>query len=776
MNRFETWFADWVIRRRWWILVILPLLVMAAASGGRHLEFTNNYRVFFSAENPQLQAFENLERTYTQDDNVLFLLAPRDRDVYSNHTLEATEWLTEQSWQIPYSIRVDSITNFQHTEAQGDDLSVRDLAEHASDLPPSELARVREISQAEPLLLDRLVSETGHVTAVNITIQFPRVDENQEVPEVVSFARGLRTEFEQRYPQIDLYRSGRVLMNNAFAEYSRSDMQTLVPLSFAVMLLVLALLLRSLSAVLAVVLVIFMSVLTGMGLGGYAGFPLTPPSASAPTIILTMAIASSVHVLVTFFHEMRLGNDKISALRESLRINFQPVFLTSITTVIGFMSLNFSDAPPFRHLGNFVAFGVIATFLLSVSWLPALMSLLPVRVRASRDPGTRLMETLGDFVVRRRQLLLPGMALLVIGLVALVPQNELNDIFVEYFDESVEFRRHSDFLDENLGGLYRMDYSLDSGESNGVADPEFLARVHAFGDWWRSQPETVHVNVITDTFKRLNRNMHGDDPDWYRLPDRRDLAAQYLLLYEMSLPYGLDLNNQLDVDKQATRMVITMRILSTKSILEMEQRASEWLASNAPELQTQPASPTVMFAHIGERNIRSMLGGTTAALVLISMILMLALRSVKIGLVSLVPNLVPAAMAFGIWAIFVGQVGLALSVVTGMTLGIVVDDTVHFLSKYLRARRERGLASEDAVRYAFNSVGMALLVTSIVLIAGFLILGLSAFELNSGMGLLTAMVLALALLADFLFLPPLLMKIEEKTDAAEEAAAAREPA
>ena len=159
-----------------------------------------------------------------------------------------------------------------------------------------------------------------------------------------------------------------------------------------------------------------------------------------------------------------------------------------------------------------------------------------------------------------------------------------------------------------------------------------------------------------------------------------------------------------------------------------------------------------------------MLGGTTIALVLISLIMIVALRSFKLGLTSMVPNLVPAAMGFGIWGMFVGEVGLALSVVTSMTLGIVVDDTVHYMSKYQRARVEKGYDSEQAVRYAFTSVGRALVVTSVVLIAGFLVLAFSAFKLNSGMGLLTALVIALALLADFLLLPTLLMKIEDKSN------------
>ncbi|MBU2479154.1 MAG: MMPL family transporter, partial [Gammaproteobacteria bacterium] len=325
-------------------------------------------------------------------------------------------------------------------------------------------------------------------------------------------------------------------------------------------------------------------------------------------------------------------------------------------------------------------------------------------------------------------------------------------------------RQDADFADKHLGGLYRIDYSLQAADIGGIQDPVFLQQVQAFDEWWKAQPETIHVNSFTDIMTRLNKNMHGDDPAWHRLPQSRELAAQYLLLYEMSLPYGLDLNNQINVDKSATRMSVSIKTVSTKEVLALEQRASDWLQTNAPAIISgEGTSPTVMFSHIGDRNIKSMLGGATLALVLISLILIVAMRSWKIGLISMIPNLLPAGMGFGIWALMNGEIGLGLSVVVSMTLGIVVDDTIHFLSKYLRARREHNYDSIQAVRYAFSRVGTALWVTSVVLITGFLVLSLSSFQLNAHMGLLTALVIALALAADFLLLPALLMKLEEKS-------------
>jgi len=388
---------------------------------------------------------------------------------------------------------------------------------------------------------------------------------------------------------------------------------------------------------------------------------------------------------------------------------------------------------------------------------------LPVRVKTATNHSVTAFDALADFVVKRRKPVLWGMSLLVVGLVAFVPQNELNDEFVKYFDERVDFRVDTDFTTENLTGIYNIAYSLEAGESGAISEPAFLNRLEAFANWYRQQPEVLHVNSLSDTMKRLNRNLHGDDPEWHRMPDQRDLAAQYLLLYEMSLPYGLDLNNQINIDKSATKLDVSLNSLSSNRIIALEERAQQWLKDNAPaSMLVHGASPAIMFSHIGARNIRSMLTGTTLALVLISFILVFALRSLRIGLISIIPNLVPAGMAFGLWGLLVGEIGLALSVVTGMTLGIVVDDTVHFLSKYLRARREDGLSSAEAVRYAFHTVGKALWTTSAVLIAGFLVLTRSPFELNSGMGLLSAITIGLALLADFLLLPTLLMTLDKK--------------
>ncbi|MBV2091261.1 MAG: MMPL family transporter [Candidatus Thiodiazotropha sp. (ex Ctena orbiculata)] len=749
-------FFRFVLKHKILVILLTVAVSLMMGSGVQHLRFNNDYRMFFSEENPQLKAFEMLQNTYTKNDNVLFVIEPQDGNVFTRRTLTAVSELTKEAWQIPYSIRVDSITNFQHTYAEGDDLIVEDLVLDPTSLSDEELTAKQQIATNDPLLRNRLISPSAHTTGVNVTVQLPG-KKLTEVPEVAAKVKEMANNLEASYPDIKVRLTGMVVMNNAFPTASQDDMKSLYPIMFGAVILVLVLMLRSIPGTLSTLIIIVLMIIATMGLTGWLGIKMSPPTTTVPIVIMTLAIADCVHILVNFLHFMREGEAKYQAMMESLRINLQPIFLTTLTTAIGFLSLNFSDAPPFRDLGNMAAMGVVLAFLLSITFLPAMMMLLPVKALSGDTMGSLAMVRFAEFVIRNKKQLLWGMGILILFLISQIPNNRLDDRFVEYFDETIEFRQDTDFATNNLTGIYLIEYSLESGETGGISNPDFLRKVDDFAQWYRQQPHVLHVNTITDIMKRLNRNMHADDDSWYRLPEQRDLSAQYLLLYEFSLPFGLDLNNQINVKKSATRFTVTLESISTQQLLQIEENAQQWLLENAPEMRSDGASPSVMFAHIGSRNIIAMLKGTTTALIIISLILVVALRSLRIGGISLIPNLVPMGMAFGLWGLTVGEVGLALSVVSGMTLGIVVDDTVHFLSKYLRARREKNLPGEDAVRYAFSTVGTALWVTSLVLMVGFGILAFSHFQLNAGMGLLTAITLGLALVADFLFLPPLLI-------------------
>ncbi len=744
----------------YWTVLLSIFLICASTYGGIFLGFTSNYQTYFGKDNPQLVAYEQMQNVYSKSTNVLMIIAPKDGHVFNPNTLKMVKELTEKAWQLPYATRVDSITNFQHSIAQDDDLIVNDLVPSTENLSPEQLAAIKQTALNDPLLSKRLISPEADVTAVNVTVYLPEKNP-QEVIEVGDAAKKLAGDFKQSYPDIDTHLTGMIMLNHAFAEVAEYDSLVLTPIMLLIILLCIGLLLRSLYGTVIVLLVILSSVLMALGTIGWLHWQINPSVAVAPTIILTMAVADCVHLLTSFFHFMNLGFDKKGAIKESIRVNLQPVFITSLTTAIGFMSLNFSDSPPFRMLGNTVALGVMFAFVLSVTLLPALLTLLPIKSQAIHKKYDAYMQNLALFVIKRRNFLLAANSLIAVILISFIPMNQLNDEFVRYFDESTDFRQATDFSAQHLGGVYTIEYSLESRDNKSINDPDFLNQLGQFVDWARAQPEVIHVKSISDTFKRLNKNMHGDEASFYRLPENRELAAQYLLLYEMSLPYGLDLNDQINIDKVATRITLTLKNMSSNQMLNLEQSINTWLAKNAPDIKSTPSSPTLMFAHIGERNIKSMLIGTALALLLISLILLLVLRSFKIGLLSLIPNLLPAAATFGLWALINGMVGMGLSIVAGMTIGIVVDDTVHFLSKYLRAKREKNYDTLQAVSYSFSSIGTALITTTLVLVAGFMVLTLSPFSQSVDMGIMTAITISFALWMDFLLLPPLLISLDK---------------
>jgi predicted RND superfamily exporter protein len=761
MNQFEIDFGKWVVTRRWWLIAVTVLIVLVAGSGMRFLIIDDDLRIMFSRDNPQLQALEALENTYTRNEMVYFAIAPKNGDVFTRDTLAAVEELTAAAWKMPFSSRVDSITNFQHSRAEEDDLIVEDLVRDAAGLSGEEVEGIRAIALSEPLLVNRLLSPSGHVTGVNVTILKPG-KALDEVARIAAFARAQAGEIRAKHAGVDVYLAGSVMGDNAFAEASLDDMTILNPAMFITLLLIVGVTLRTVAGTVVTLLIILFSMVTAMGLAGWLGLSINPASATAPLIIMTLAVADSVHILSTILRHMRQGESKQQAIAEAMRVNLQPVFLTSATTAIGFMTMNFSDVPPFRELGNIVAMGVMAAFVFSALFLPALAAVLPMRPRFEVDrAGRPCCNWLASLVILRRKAVFWGMLAAMVVLTTGTLRIELNDEWYKYFDERYDIRLATNFVQDNLTGLEAIEYSLESGEAGGINDPGYLATVERFAEWYRGQPNVIHVQAITDTIKRLNMNMHGDDSGYYRIPESRDLAAQYLLLYEMSLPFGLDLNNEINVDKSATRMVAILRGTTTSQQRETDDRARAWLKANAPEeMFTYGSGLTVIWAHIAHRNMTNMLGASFGALVMISIILMAVFRSVKLGLVSLIPNLAPGIMAFGIWGLIMEQVGIGLSVIIAMTLGIVVDDTVHFLSKYLRARQEGNMSAFGAVRFAFDNVGTAMWVTSLALVCGFLIMTFSGYKMSSDMGLMTAITISLALALDFLLLPVLLIKVE----------------
>ncbi|KHT63471.1 Fis family transcriptional regulator [Photobacterium gaetbulicola] len=739
------------------LLAWLCIMALAFLGLGK-LSLNNDYKVFFSEDNPDLIAFEMIEEKYNSNDSVLVVLHPKSGDVFQEDVLRAVFELTEYSWQTPYSYRVDSLTNYQYTRAQSDELIVEDFVT-LEELTNSKLLEEKKAyALKQPELVDRYLARDANSTAINVLVRLTTEGQSEEVREIAQFWQAKIIEAQARYPEVQFYLTGQVMQNDAFGEATQRDMGSLVPSALLLIVVGTGIYLRSLWGAVVVTLTIISSIFIALGAAGWLGMAITSPSASAPLIILTMAVADCIHYLQGYKHALNQGEHKLVALRLSMEKHRLPIILTSLTTAVGFLSMNFSDSPPFNDLGNITAMGVISAMFLTLFFVPALLAILPARrSRVVKRQGLeRILEA-----IARWALVKPGLkiALIIVGggvIAANLVRNDIDDTLFEYFDESYAVRQANDFTYANLTGIASIQFAIRPEMGEVVTSPDFLHKLDRFVKQARETEGVYHIQSLTDIMKRLNSSLHNDVAEQYRLPTDPALSAQILLLYDMSLPYGLNLSNQVSLDKKELRIIVTAKKMSSNDLIALESTLRSHLLGFFPESSVSPGvSADIMFAHIGYRNNVSMLTASVVALLVISLLIGLILRSVRLGVISILPNILPASVAFGLWGLGVGEVGLSLSVIASMTLGIVVDDTIHLLYRY-HSSRKAGKSEEESIASAVKETGVAIIGTTIVLSAGFFVLASSSFKMNADMGLMTAITLIIALVLDLLLIPVLL--------------------
>jgi uncharacterized protein len=758
------WIGHAAVGHRAVTLALATLMFLVFSAGIVRARFSTDYRIFFSKSDAGLAAFENLESVFTKTDNVLFVVKSDHGSVFSRDALEAIQELTEEGWKIPYASRVDSVTNYQHARATEDDIVVGPLvAKAARELTDAEIEQARRAAVAEPILFGSLLARDARTAGINVTLRLPAKDP-REVTDAADGARALAAAVAQKHPGLDVRVSGMALVNDAFMRASIRDMATMIPLMVLVVLAAMAFMTRSVWGTVAVGAALMMASAMSMAVAGWMRYPLTPPAVAAPMIVLTVAVANGVHLVVATLDAMRAGATKQEAIVRAVSSNLEPVTYAALTTVVGFSCLNYSDAPPVTHLANMTCVGVAFDYVLTFTLLPALLALLPLRVapslRGVADARDARHHRLADFIVRYPKRILGFAALITLAAGWQASNLRTNDDFVKYFSESLPFRRDVDFTIKNLSGIYRVEYQVGSGEAACVTDPEYLERLDAFAGWLRAQPEVEHVYALTDVVKRVNQVIEGDGPSTYRIPDSRAAVAQSLLLYEMGLPSGLELTDRISVDKRSTRVSVTVKDMSTHQMTAFAQRSAEWMrAELPPAMWSEATGPIVIFSQLGDKNARSMVKADLVSVALISLCMIVVLRSVRLGMLSLVPNVIPIVVGYGIWRVAVGQMNIVATVAASISLGIIVDDTIHLLTKYQSARRTSHDAA-DALRRTLAHVGPAMTSTSVVLVLGFGVLTLSSFQMTSYLGWLSLVIVAFALVADMLVAPALVVLLD----------------
>lgn len=771
IERILQGYSTAVVKWRWLVLLLVVLIVGAFCSQVDKVKMSGDYRDFFKSTDPSLQAYELVQNAYSRDTNILVVFAPKNKDIFTAETLGLIEQFTNDAWQLPFARRVDSIANFQHTTAQGDDLTVKNLAKGALQMDAAQLRKVKDIALAEPFLVNKLVSASGHVAGVSIGVLLPEKDDTEKAVAIKALREKLDS-YRKTHPDMKIGVSGGLMLDYSFEEQAMNDMETLVPIMYLVILIVMFLAMRSVLSVLASLFSLTFSILLAVGFAGAMGIKFTAVSVSAPTVIMTVAIASCIHLVLAVFQNMAHGQTKHEAISSAMRTVVPILFFVTATDVLGFLSMRISDVPPIGDFGTILAAGAIASFFFSITFIPAILAVLPIKPRKAEKESASNYGKLAHRLIKYRT-----MTVVVVVVATLigaygVTRNQLEDNFVNYFSKSVPFRADSDFAEANLSGVHEVLYSIGAKGPGGISELEYQNNLEKFSSWLRSQPEVFNVTSITDVVKRVNRSMHGDDPAYYKIPQDSNELAQYLLLFEMSLPPGLEMNDQIRVDRSATKLSVVMRNMTSAKLLDFDRKAQAWLKANAPAYMASAGTgPSIMFSRIGELNVEGTLKGYVLQLLLISVVVMLVLRSIKFGLLSVIPNLVPSILAFGLWGYFVGHIGLSVAVVAVMTYGIIVDDTIHTIFKYSYAREKLKLGSDDAIVYVYSQIGPSIFSTTMILVAGFSVLAFSNFDLNKDLGLMTVVTISIAAICDFLIMPAIFSLTEKRGAQSKEATA-----
>ncbi|WOF73498.1 MMPL family transporter [Parvibaculaceae bacterium PLY_AMNH_Bact1] len=744
------------------VLAIWGLLFLGMIAGGKNLTVSFDTRIFYSEQNQLLLQLRGFERKFSHNNNILFVISPRDGDegrIATVETLQALVEITDLAWRLPHSTQVESLSNFPRIVSDEDAFSVLEMVPSSGRLTPSAVAVIEEESLGDRLIVDRLLSADGRTTGVNVNFRLPP-SASSEVQEITEAAHQFVRKIETDYPHLQVHLTGNVMLMTTFNEASHVDARLLVPVALIVAAIIVAVFLRSRNGTIAVLSILGVASLASMGVAGWFGHVITPASIAAPIIVISIALASTIHVVIAVKHELASGVDNGTAIKQAIRTNAAAVGLTNLTTAVGFLAMNRADAPPLNDMGNIVFAGIVLSYLLTFTWLPSVLTLLPLK--PSQDRSAQLMAGVGRTINRLRWVLLIMVSTGVLATIGGLGQIRLDDDFVRYFDDRFEYRVASDFAEERLTGLNIMEFDLETGIDGGVYTAEYQHFLADFTDWLGQQPGVASIADISEITRRIHKAMRvEDEPTLNGIPDNADLISQYFLLYELSLPYGASLTDRINVSRSASRVTIIMRGLTSGEIRNLHERATAWLATHAPgQAATTGISINVLFAYLSNDNIRSMITGTFVSILIIGLIIAFALRSFAFGALSLATNLLPAIVGFGLWGYFIQDIGIAGAVITTMTLGIVVDDTIHFLMKY-RRQRAGGASAAEAIEAVFSTVGVAMVITSVSLATGFIVLSLSGFQINRSLGIQTSIIVVVALGICWFLLPPLLRLIDK---------------
>ncbi len=750
--------GDALLKHRWMLALLTVIVAAGVIYGARYTALDATDSAILSDGDPYKAEVDQVQADFPGSPSVLFVFE-HPTDIFSRRALEAMEDLTASYTEIDAALAVGSLMNRRLNESDARRYDRDYLFPVLATLDDDDIAEIRAIALADEDLTKSILAANGKLALSQIKYR-PAADTQASRLAIARTIVALRDRLRAEHPEVGIYALGGALFELEGYEAQRRDNRVLMPLVIGAAIVLLWFCLRSIAFALVLFAVSFTSVGLAVGSYGWLGIAFNQISNLGPIVVFVVAVAHGIHLVSIYAQGLHEGLDKVAAMRHSLYINLQPVTLATITTAIGFVSLNYCTSPGIYGFGNVVAIGVLWAYLVSLTLLPAIILILPVSGRP-RPLGIRgFVELVKGWVRTREKGLFWSFTALIIATLAMLPLNKMDFSRLSFIDKESDLHHVMTALAEQIGNDRSLVYGVYGDGYYSITEAEFLAQVDRFSTWLETQPEASFVTSYADLLRSLNKADHDDDPAWDRLPDDKLQIIDYLVGYQLVQEIEPSLEPIFNSDYSAIRLIVGTSNLTNLQVVAFNERIERWLADNLdPAIKVRHGDNSILMARLNRAITIELMQGFTLSLALITLTLMIGLRSVRYGLISIMPNLFPATIVFGLWGLFRGEIGPYVLMLFSISIGLVVDDSVHILSKYLTARRQ-GHSPNDAVMYSLDKAGSAITITTISLAVGTFILVFSQTMYFQNVSLLLTPIIVVALFLDMLFLPPLLLRFE----------------
>lgn len=758
-------FALKIIKYRWYIVFLAPIItVLLFVANIKNVGVETDWKIWFDEDSKVMRNFEHFKETFGSDDRVLIAIRSED-GIFQKDILKNIQTMTNELWETKYVARVDSITNFQHSYASNEDEDEIIVEEFLSDidaLTKEQLKHKEEIALKDVQTKGLLISSDAKAAVIMVRMVYSK---NLKPDDYIKMFKKVENIIEKhKIPNVQYHNVGVPAYTNAFIGAIQSNVAKFMPILLLTVILLLIVIFRNIWSVILPISIVILTTLFIAGFTFAIGYKLNTLTSMFPIFVIAIGIADSIHIFWTWFHKRKEGLDNEQSIVFSIQKNFKPALITSLTTFMGFLSLGISKIIPLQAFGIVVATGAVVAFVLSIAFLPAMLSVLNPKVKKQEYKTKKLkvlVKNYTNFVVDNdKKIVLASFTLIIFSIIGFKDVN-VDTEFLKQFDESTQIRKSAQFVQDNIGGTIPIEIIIDSKEKSGINESEFMKDVDSFSKAFAQRYERIrHISSLADIVKKYNQLMNGNKEQFYSIPNSKELISQYMLLYSLSLPQGMGINDLMDVDSRYLRVTAMINIASELEKLEMYTWTDEWWKTNS-KYTASVEGLTMISGHMRTELTDTMIKSISLALLFVTLIFWYAFKSKFFMLVSTIPNIIPLLVAIGITGWIGINVDLGMAIVFVVIIGVAVDDTVHFLAKY-KAAQEKGKSVVESIEESLLLSGSAIIITTVVLVLGLGTFLFSDFTLYSNFGFISSISLFLAMVLDLLLLPAILSFVEKK--------------